>query len=84
MPKLNEIEKQIPELYRANALSLSLFAYVRGARSALHTITVSQAVDMFMAEYGLTDDTYNKESAVTTYNRMQNKFINLLKHSDNG
>lgn len=82
MPKPSEIEKQIPELFRANALNLMLFGYVRGVKSALHTLTISQAVDMFMKEYGLTDDNYNRESAITSYNRMQNKFINFLKYDN--
>lgn len=79
MPKLSEIEKQIPALYRRNALNLSLFAYVRGVRSALHTITVVQAIDMFMGDYGLNDDNFNRGSALTTYNRMQKELINLKR-----
>lgn len=79
MPKLSEIQKQIPALYRQNALNLSLFAYIRGVRSALHTVTVIKAIDMFMEDYGLDDDNFNRSSALTTYNRMQKELITLKR-----
>lgn len=79
MPKLSETQKQIPALYRQNALNLSLFAYIRGVRSALHTVSVAQAIDMFMKDYGLDDDTFNRNSALTTYDRMQKDLITLKR-----
>lgn len=81
MPSLNEIQKQIPALYRQNALNLSLFAYIRGVRAALHTVTVVQAIDMFMNDYGLEEDDFNRKSALTTYNRMQ-KYLITLKRTE--
>ena len=83
MPKPSEIEKQIPKLYRQNAINLSLFAYVRGVRAALHTVTVPQAILMFMDDYGIEPDELNTKSCLTTYNRMQKDLLNL-KRSDNG
>ena len=79
MPKTSEIEKLIPKIYRQNALNLSLFAYIRGVRTALHTVTVVQAIDMFMEDYGLDDDNFNRGSALTTYNRMQKDLITLKR-----
>ena len=77
MPKTDEIEKFIPALWRCSPLNLCLFSYIRGVRGALHTITITQAIDMFMEEYGLDDDNFNRGSALTTYNRMQKFLINL-------
>lgn len=79
MPRPAPTLNPIPAMYKESFLNISLFAYVRGVRSALHTVTVSSAVDMFIEGYGLDRDIYDKASAITTYNRMQNKFITLLK-----
>ena len=79
MPRTQEIENIIPELYRSSILNASMFAFVKGAREALHTLTIEQSVDMFMEVYGLNDDTYNRESAVTTFGRMNKKLIELIK-----
>lgn len=81
MPKTSKIEELIPKIYRQNALNLSLFAYVRGVRSALHTVTVVQAIDMFMDDFGLDDDNFNRGSGLTTYNRMQKELI-ILKRTE--
>jgi len=81
MPKIQQIESTIHKIYRRNALNLSLFAYVLGVRSALHTITIPQAVDMFMQEFGLDDDTFNRASAITTFNRMQKELL-ITKKSE--
>lgn len=68
MPKLNNLEKGIPALYRRSALSMLMFGYVQGVRATLHTVTVKAAIRMFMTHYGLTDDNYNADSALTTFN----------------
>lgn len=82
MPKRTAIENQIPALYKRNALNLSLFGYIRGARAALHTISVPEAIGMFMEEYGLDDDDINRLSALNTYNRMQKELLNLKRTDD--
>ena len=60
----------IPALYKRNALNLSMFAFVKGARATLHTITVDDALSLFMDSYGLDEDSFNSASARATYYRM--------------
>ena len=83
MPKTNPIEESIPKLYRRNALNLSMFAFIRGVRAALPTVSVPLAIDMFMEHYGLNDDNFNRGSARNTYNFMQKELL-TFKRTDNG
>lgn len=82
MPKDINLVGDIPKLYKRNAISLLLFGYIKGVRATLHTITISKAIDMFIEDFGLSDDKVNRESLKTTYNRMQIDLKNL-KRSDN-
>ena len=76
MPKRTQIENLIPALYKRSVLNIALFAYIRGVRSTLPTLTLAQAVDMFMEDWGLDEDEFNRNSALTTYDRMQKELIN--------
>lgn len=82
------IEKTIPALYKRNTLNTAMFAFVRGARCTLHTLTVKDAILMFMTDYGLEeDDDYNSSSAEATYYRMQQELLETktkLNTSKNG
>lgn len=81
MPRQSKIEKIIPALYKKNALSQMMFAYVLGCRSALHTVTLGQAILMFMEEFGLTHEDFNNESAEVIYNRMYKDLIALKSNN---
>ena len=81
MPKETNIESSIPTLYKRNALSLLMFGFVNGVRATLHTITIKEAVYMFMEAYGLNHDDYNSDSALVIYNRMQKDLVNVKKTS---
>ena len=82
MPVQTEIEKTIPDLYKRSALNHLMFGFVRGVRETLHTVSVHDAVFMFMECFGLDDDSYNSKSAMTTFARMQNDLINTKKTSN--
>ena len=84
MARETPIEQTIPAIYKRTSLSLLMYGFVTGARAALHTITVANAIRMFMDEYGLTDDTYNFDSAMNTYFRIQRDIIELNKSETNG
>lgn len=81
MPKQSKIERLVPSLYKRTALSQMMFAYVLGCRSALHTVSVEQAIIMFMEEFELTHDDYNTESAEVIYHRMYRDYIELKKNN---
>ena len=79
MPKQILIEKAIPNLYKKSALNLLMFGYVRGVTTTIHTISIEQAIMMFMEDFHLDIDEYNLKSAMTTYNRTQKDLITLKK-----
>jgi len=74
---MSKAMKQVPAIFRYSALNLIMFGYVRGVRETLHTITIKDALRMFMASVELTEDEFNIDSAKVIYNDMQN---NLTKH----
>tara|TARA_R110000787_G_scaffold97665_4_gene201312 strand:+ start:11330 stop:11563 length:234 start_codon:yes stop_codon:yes gene_type:complete len=75
MPSRSGVENSVPKIYQRTALSLMLFGYVTGVRATLHTVTLDQAVNMFIESYGLDEDDYNTESAKNNFNRMQKEFL---------
>ena len=77
MPKSSNIENTIPKLYRRSALNQMMFAYVCGCRSALHTLSITACISLFMHEFGLTEEDYNSDSARVEYNKMRKELINL-------
>lgn len=81
MPKQSNVEKIIPAIYKRTALSQMMFAYVLGCRSALHTVSVEQAILMFMEEFDITHDEYNTESAEVIYHRMYKDLMELKKNN---
>lgn len=84
MPIVNKAVQDMPALYRRSVLNTAMFAFVQGAKAALHTLTVEQGVLLFMDTYGLTHETYNYRSAVCTFNRMQLELKESVKYEKNG
>lgn len=76
MPKTTGIELKIPAIYRRSALNLMMFGYVTGVRATLHTVSMRDAMFMFMESFDLEDEDFNVASGLTTYNRMQKEFLN--------
>ena len=79
MPKKTGLEGTIPELYRVNTLNALMFGHVTGCRAILHTVTLKQAITSFMEVFGLTDEDYNADSALVTYDRMRKDLLKLKK-----
>lgn len=77
MSKVSKIERTIPSLYRRTALSQYMFAFVLGVRATLHTVTVKDAISMFMKQFNLTEEQYSADSAMVTYNRMFKELLNI-------
>lgn len=82
MAKEQKVLNPIPALYKHSSLNVMLFAYIRGVQSALHTITIRKAIDMFMAEFNLNHDEFNIDSAIVTYHRL-NKSAFSYKQNKN-
>jgi len=70
MPKQNGYEYQIHKFYKFHAFDHILFGYVIGATHLLPTLTVSKAIEQFLADFNLCEDSYCFESARITYYRI--------------
>lgn len=76
MPKEKELTKSIANIYKKNAESLLLFAWVKGQKSIVPTVTLDQAILSYFRYMGISIDEWDIESARTTYNRLQKDFFN--------
>lgn len=56
-----------------------MYGYIKGARASLHTITIKQAVMMFMDDFELDEDSFNSDSAMNTFFRMERDLITIKK-----
>ena len=56
-----------------------MYGHVKGARDILHTVTLKHSLTDFQEDYGLNADSFNLESQLTIFNRMQNEYIEALK-----
>lgn len=79
MPRTKEISGKIPRIYQRCALDLMMFGYVCGVRNTLHTITIPQAILMFIEEYEIEIEDFNTKSALVIFNRMQKEMIDSKK-----
>ena len=74
MPKINAYEGKIPAFYRRKTIELLMFAHV----TALHEkydVPLMDAIFDFIKMYGINEDEFPIESALTTYHRIRNNFI---------
>lgn len=79
MSRQTEIEKIIPAIYKRSTLNLLFHGYIKGVKSTLHTMTTNAAIDMFMDDFGLNDDEFNRDSAIVIYDRMQKELKDARK-----
>ena len=74
MPKIKKYEAKIPAFYRRSALDLMLFTHVT-ALCERYNVNLDDAIIDFFDLYGISDNDFPIESALTTYNRVRNNFI---------
>lgn len=79
MPKQSKLESTIPALYKRTALNQLMFGYVLGCRAAMQTITIAEAIVMFMEAFKIDHDEFNIDSALVTFNRMQSELMQVCK-----
>lgn len=60
----------IPKIYRSETIHNLMFAYVMGVTDTVPTINRSTAINEFRLRFGLKEEDYPTESALTIYNRM--------------
>lgn len=79
MPKVKDIEKPIPKIYRRNFEDIAMFWYVKGQKDIVPAISIEKAMYNFFK--AVCEEDYNIESAMTTYSRMQREFYENNKSS---
>jgi hypothetical protein len=79
MGGISQTENNIQKLYRRSAENLLMFAFVRGARATLHTVTIDKALEMFREDMGISIDDFSISSNRTIFNRMNLELFNLIK-----
>lgn len=88
MVKHKDYYINIPKALRQQTLDNWMFAFVLGVRTALPSVTISNAVSIFMQKFNLTEDEYPLDSAVVIYNRCMNNWHdyekNIEKNLTNG
>ena len=75
MPKLKELEKLIPKIYRRKYEDLGMFFWIEGQLRVVPTCTIEQALCSYFCFIGVDD--YNLESAVVTFSRMRSEYIDM-------
>ena len=75
MSKEKPFENRIPAFYKKNAIDLMLFAYVMGMRRGLPAVKIGKSIELFLNDFGLTEDDYPIESAIRTHTRITEDFL---------
>lgn len=81
MASISKTENNIERIYRRSAENLLMFAFVRGARATLHTVTIDKALEMFRVDMGIEIDDFSIPSNRTIFNRMNEELFKLNKNS---
>jgi len=75
----SKIENCIPRIYQRQAITLLMYAFVRGARWALHSLTIKEAAEAFIEQFGISPEDYSLDSVMVIYQRTHKEFIEDAK-----
>ena len=78
MPREHKCLVDVPKIYRHNFIDTSMFAFVLGVTSALPSVSVDKAIQLFKHEYDLSEDTYSSDSARIKFSQMKDQFNKLV------
>jgi hypothetical protein len=70
MSKEKPFENKIQAFYKKNAIDLVMFGYVLGMRRGLPAVNINKSIELFLDEFGLSEDDYPLRSAIVTYERI--------------
>lgn len=79
MPKKKKLYVDMPKLLLYEAVDHCLFSYVLGMQRAMPSVGIAKAVELFIEEFGLDEDTYPLEHAKITWYRMVEDYRNFRK-----
>jgi len=79
MPREKELTKLIPKIYRRHAEDIALFFFVKAQKQVFPTLTVERGIQNYFRFANVTEDEWDLLSAVKTYTRMQQEFIEFCR-----
>jgi uncharacterized protein len=75
-----DLTKLIPRIYKWNAENLGLFFFIKGQTQIFPTMTIETSVMNYFRFISISVDEWDVQSAMTTYNRLQNEFYSCMKN----
>lgn len=79
MPRCKGYLSDIDRFYKWTALDHICFGYVQGMKRAIPSITAVKAIELFLEEFEIDEDTYCFETAKASYYRVLKSF-KALEH----
>jgi hypothetical protein len=67
----------IPKLYKRQAIDLLVFAYTKGVRKALPSVSVRESIMLFMVEFNVDESEFPLERLRKEYYRLQEEYENV-------
>lgn len=77
MPKDNPITREIPNLYKKQALHLVIYGFMTGVQWSLPSLTKKEAAEMFLKRFKYED--LNVSDIITSYDRTHKEALNAEK-----
>lgn len=77
MPKVTEVDKLIPKIYRRKYSDLGLFFYVKAQKGIMPAITTTKAIENYHRFVG--EDDYDIQYCLCVITRMEHEFYENLK-----
>lgn len=82
MPKCKNYLLNVPKFYRFQTFDHIMFGYVQGLRKALPSMTLSDAILMFLDSFEIQEDNYCFDTAKQTYYRILNSIVEMTKENE--
>lgn len=82
MPKCKNYLLNVQKFYRFQTFDHIMFGYVQGLRKALPSMTLSDAILMFLDSFEIQEDNYCFDTAKQTYYRILNSIIEMTKENE--
>ena len=71
MPSEREFEKRIPALYRRKTMDVFMFGYVSGIIDTLDSVSIKQAITIFLYRHNISEDDFNFDTAIQCYYKIR-------------
>jgi hypothetical protein len=77
MSKCKNYQLNIPRFYKFQAFDHMMFGYVNGLRKALPSMTIREAIRLWIESFDIDEELYCFDTARTTYYRILNSIAEI-------